>query len=77
MQGKSIPASSILPSPVPSFASLSSPPSFSKEGPPLNMGVTGAEFGRTSEMSLKKHLTVYFFYCCCFFYYCFCNPPSV
>ena len=61
----------------PSFSS--SPPSSSEEGPPLNMGVTGAEFGRISETSLKRHLTVYLSYCCCccFFFYCFCNPPSV
>ena len=53
----------------PSFSS--SPPSFSKEGPPLNMGATGAEFGRTSETSLKRHLTVYLSYCCCFFFLLF------
>ena len=28
--------------------------SSSEEGSPLNMGATGAEFGRTSETSLKK-----------------------
>ena len=28
--------------------------SSSEEGPPLNMGATGAEFGRTSKTSLKK-----------------------
>ena len=43
----------------PSFSSFPpsfsfSPPSSSEEGPPLNMGATGAEFGRTSETSLKK-----------------------
>ena len=48
----------------PSFSS--SPPSSSEEGPPLNMGATGAEFGRTSETSLKRHRTVYLLYCCCF-----------
>ena len=66
----------------PSFSSFppsfsSSPPSSSEEGPHLNMGATGADFGRTSETSLKRHLIVYFSYCCCFFLYCFCNPPSV
>ena len=56
---------------LPSFSS--SPPSFSKEGPPLNMGATRAEFGRTSETSLKRPLTVYLSYCCCccFFYLLF------
>ena len=60
----------------PSFSS--SPPSSSEEGP-FNISATGAEFGRTSETSLKRHLTVYLSYCCCcfFFFYCFCNPPSV
>ena len=51
----------------PSFSS--SPPSSSEEGPPLNMGATGAEFGRTSETSLKRHLTVYLSYCCCCFFF--------
>ena len=46
----------------------SSPPSSSEEGPPLNMGATGAEFGRTSEMSSKRHLTVYLSYCCFLFF---------
>ena len=41
----------------PSFSS--SPPSSSKESPPLNMGATRTEFGRISETSLKRHLTVY------------------
>ena len=44
--------SSLLSSSPPSFHS--SPPSSSEEGPSLNMGATEAEFGRTSEMSLKK-----------------------
>ena len=48
----------------PSFPS--SPPSSSEKGPPLNMGATGAEFGRISEASLRRHLTVYLLYCCCF-----------
>ena len=48
----------------PSFSS--SPPSSSEEGPSLNMGATGAEFGRTSEASLRRHLTVYLLYCGCF-----------
>ena len=48
----------------PSFSS--SPPSSSEEGLPLNMGATEAEFGRTSETSLRRHLTVYLLYCCCF-----------
>ena len=61
----------IHPGACPSFSSSppsfsSSPPSSSKEGPPLNMGATGAEFGRTSETSLKRHRTVYLLYCCCF-----------
>ena len=57
----------------PSFSS--SPPSSSEEGPPLNMGATGAEFGRTSETSLKRHLTFYlsvllwFFFCFFYFFY--------
>ena len=51
----------------PSFSS--SPPSFPKEGPPLNMSATGAKFGRTSETSLKRYLTVYLSYCCCFFFF--------
>ena len=49
----------------------SSPPSYSEEGPPLNMGATGAEFGKTSETSLKGHLTVYLSYCCCLFFFFF------
>ena len=68
----------IHPSAFPSFSYFppsfsSSPPSFSKEGPPLNMGATGAEFGRTSETSLKRPLTVYLSYCCCCccFFFCF------
>ena len=47
----------------PSFSS--SPPSSFEEGPPFNMCTTGAEFGRTSETSLKRHLTIYLSYCCC------------
>ena len=93
-QGQSIPASSSLPLLVSSFASpYSSFPSpdpswcfsfflfFSsstKGGPPLNMGATGAEFGKTSEQSLKSLLAVYS--SCCFllflFIYCFCNSFS-
>ena len=57
----------IHPGAFPSFSS--SHPSFSKEGPPLNMGATGAKFGRTSETSLKRHLTVYLSYCCFFFFF--------
>ena len=52
------PFSSSPPSSSPPFFS-SSHPSSSEEGPPLNMGVTEAEFRRTSETSLKRHLTVY------------------
>ena len=48
------------------LSSSSSPPSSFEEGPPLNMGATGAEFGRTSEASLRRYLTVYLLYCCCF-----------
>ena len=51
----------------PSFSS--SPPFSSEEGPPLNMGATGTEFGRTSETSLKRHLTVYLLYCCLFVFF--------
>ena len=51
----------------PSFSS--SPPSFSKEGPPLNMSAIGAKFGRISETSLKRHLTVYLSVLLCFFFY--------
>ena len=53
----------------PSFSS--SPPSSSEEGPPLNMGATGAEFGRTSETSLKRHLTFYLSVLLWFFFYFF------
>ena len=76
-QGQSIPASSSLPSLVPLFASPSSSfpspdPSWcfsfflffsssAKEGPPLNMGATGAEFGKTWEQSLKRILVAYLF----------------
>ena len=79
MQGLSVPASSSLRSQVSSFASPSSSfpspdPSWcfsfflffsssTQEGPPLNMGATGAEFGKTWEQSLKRFLTVLF----CFF----------
>ena len=59
----------------PSFSS--SPPSSSEEGPPFNMGATGAEFGRISETSLKRHLTVYLSALVLFFFYCFGNPPFV
>ena len=77
-QGQNIPASSSLPSLVPPFASSSSSfpsldPSWCfsfflffsyslKRGPPLNMGVTGAELGKTSEQSLKRLLVVCLFY---------------
>ena len=79
-QGQSIPTSSSLPLLVSSFASPSSSfpspnPSWcfsfflffsfsTKGGPPLNMGATGAEFGKTSEQSLKRLLVVCLF---CFF----------
>ena len=59
----------------PSFSS--SPPSSSEEGLPLNMGATGAEFGRISETSLKRHRTAYLLYLLLFSFYYFCNPPSV
>ena len=63
-QGLSAPVSSSLRLLVPpSFSS--SPPSSSEEGSPLNMGATGAEFRRTLETGLKRHLTVYLSYCCC------------
>ena len=48
----------------PSFSS--SPPSSSEEGPLLNMGASEAEFGRTSETSLRRRLTVYLLYYCYF-----------
>ena len=51
----------------PSF--YSSPPSSSEEGPPLNMGATRAEFGRTSETSLQRHLTVYLSVLLWFFFF--------
>ena len=53
------------------LSSSSSPPSSFEEGPPLNMGATGAEFGRTSETSLKRPLTVYLSYCCCCCFFLF------
>ena len=53
----------------PSFSS--SPPSSSEEGPPLNMGATGAEFRKTLETGLKRHLTVYLSYCCCCLFFFF------
>ena len=40
----------------------SSLPSSSEEGPSLDMGATEAEFGRTSETSLKRDLAVYLMY---------------
>ena len=77
-QGQSIPASSSFPSLVPHFASPSSSfpspdPSWcfsfflffsspTKEGPPLNMGATGAGFGKTWEQSLKKISSCFFFF---------------
>ena len=70
-------ASSSLPSLAPPFASLSSSfpspdPSWcfsfflffsssTKEGPPLNMGATGAKFGKTWEQILKRFLAVCLF----------------
>ena len=84
MQGLSIPASSSLPSLVPPFASPSSSfpspdPSWcfsfflffsssTQEGPPLNMGATGTEFGKTSEQNLKRLLAAHLFCFCCFFF---------
>ena len=78
-QGQSIPASSSLPSLVPSFASPSSSfpspdPSWCfsfflffsssiKGGPPLNMGTTGAKFGKISEQNLKRFLAVCLSFC--------------
>ena len=60
----------------PSF--YSSPPSSSEEGSSLNMGATEAEFGRTSETNLKRHLTVYLSALLSFFFfYCFGDPPFV
>ena len=50
-------------------SSSSSPPSSSEEGPPLNMGASGAEFGRTSETSLKRNLTVYLSALLLFFFF--------
>ena len=47
----------------------SSPPSSSEEGPSLDMGAIEAEFGKTSETSLKRDLTVYLMYCFFFFFY--------
>ena len=96
-QGQSSPASSSLPSLVPPFASPSSSfpsPDLSwcfsfflffstphKEGPPLNMGAIGAEFGKTWEQSLKRFLAACFCFCCsvfCFFFFnCFCNSFSM
>ena len=95
MQGLSVPASSSLRSQVSSFASPSSSfpspdPSWcfsfflffsssTQEGPPLNMGATGAEFGKTLEQSLKSLLAVcsscYFLLFVCFFFF-FCNSFS-
>ena len=58
-------------------SSSSSPPSFSKEGPPLNIGATGAEFRRTLETSFKKTSDCLFVILLLFFFDYFCNPPSV
>ena len=58
-------------------SSSSSPPSSSEEGPPLNMGATGAEFGRTSETNFKKTSDCLFVILLLFFFYYFCKPLSV
>ena len=47
----------------------SSLPSSSEEGPSLDMGATKAEFGRTSETSLKRDLAVYLMYCFIYFFF--------
>ena len=87
-QGQNNPTSSSLPSLAPHFASPSSSfpspdPSWCfsfflffsysiKGGPPLNIGATGAEFGKISEQSLKRLLVVLFVSFLLFLQFIFC-----